>query len=224
MKYFLLIAWTACVVPCATGGTPGTEPRAYRNIPLWEPATVPGAVGDGPLDAPFLTVFAPRAGTANGGAVLIAPGGGNIMLMYGGEGADVAEVFNDWGITAFVLTYRLSPRYDNDARTLDGERAMRLVARACGRVASRPGTNRNDRLLRGRQPGARRGRGLGQWRCERRRRHRARELASRLSRADLRRRPRERRESRSRTIHPRSCCRPPRTRGPLSPTRSCSWI
>ena len=49
------------------------------------------------------------------------------MLMYGGEGADVAEVFNDWGVTAFVLTYRLSPRYDNDARTRDGERALRLV-------------------------------------------------------------------------------------------------
>src|SRR6185295_4713657 len=51
----------------------------------------------------------------------------NIMLMYGGEGADVAEVFNDWGVTAFVLTYRLSPRYDQAARTQDGERALRLV-------------------------------------------------------------------------------------------------
>jgi formylglycine-generating enzyme required for sulfatase activity len=59
--------------------------------------------------------------------ILIAPGGGNIMLMYGGEGADVAEVFNDWGVTAFVLTYRLSPRYDNDARTQDGERALRIL-------------------------------------------------------------------------------------------------
>jgi acetyl esterase/lipase len=57
----------------------------------------------------------------------VAPGGGNIMLMYGGEGADVAEVFNDWGVTAFVLTYRLAPRYDQDARTLDAERAMRMV-------------------------------------------------------------------------------------------------
>jgi formylglycine-generating enzyme required for sulfatase activity len=107
----------ACFAPCTVGG----------NIPLWQAGHVPGAAGDGPLDAPFLTVFSPRAGTANGGAVLIAPGGGNIMLMYGSEGADVAEVFNDWGITAFVLTYRLSPRYDNDARTLDGERAMRLL-------------------------------------------------------------------------------------------------
>jgi formylglycine-generating enzyme required for sulfatase activity len=108
----------------------GAEPRsalsAYRNIPLWT-GPAPRASGDGPLDAPFLTVFLPRTGTANGSSVLIAPGGGNIMLMYGGEGAEVAEVLNDWGVTAFVLTYRLSPRYDNDARTQDGERAMRLL-------------------------------------------------------------------------------------------------
>jgi formylglycine-generating enzyme required for sulfatase activity len=102
-------------------------PPSYRNIPLWEAGHVPGATGDGPLDAPFVTVFQPRPGAANGGAVVIAPGGGNIMLMYGGEGADIAEAFNDWGVTAFVLTYRLSPRYDAAARTLDGERAIRLV-------------------------------------------------------------------------------------------------
>ena len=104
-----------------------SDPAQYRDIPLWNVGQVPAAKGDGPLDAPFLTVFAPRAGTANGGAVIVAPGGGNIMLMYGGEGADVAEVFNDWGVTAFVLTYRLAPRYDQDARTLDAERALRLV-------------------------------------------------------------------------------------------------
>jgi endo-1,4-beta-xylanase len=88
---------------------------------------VPGAKGNGPLDAPFLTVFLPREGSANGGAVVIAPGGANIMLMYGAEGADVAETFNDWGVTAFVLTYRLSPRYDSNARTADGKRALQLV-------------------------------------------------------------------------------------------------
>jgi formylglycine-generating enzyme required for sulfatase activity len=126
MKRTLTLLMT-CFAACAASAEPRLEPAAYRNIPLWESGQVPGAVGDGPLDAPFLTVFEPRAGTANGGAVVIAPGGGNIMLMYGSEGFEVAEVFNDWGITAFVLTYRLSPRYDNDARTRDGERALRLV-------------------------------------------------------------------------------------------------
>src|SRR5690349_1561131 len=127
VKNFCLTIIAACFVASATAAETGNELGTYRNIPLWEAGHVPGATGDGPLDAPFLTVFLPRAGTANGGAVVIAPGGGNIMMMYGAEGAEVAEVYNDWGVTAFILTYRLSPRYDNDARTRDGERAMRIV-------------------------------------------------------------------------------------------------
>ena len=88
---------------------------------------MPLAQGDGPLDAPFLTTFLPPEGQRNGAAVIIAPGGANIMLMHGGEGLEVAEQLNAWGITAFVLTYRLSPRYNDEARTLDGQRAMQLV-------------------------------------------------------------------------------------------------
>lgn len=130
MKTIHRAVWIATVAVAwasLSDAAPGAALTAYRNIPLWEAGHVPGALGDGPLDAPFLTVFLPRHGTANGGSVVIAPGGGNIMLMYGAEGADIAEVFNDWGVTAFVLTYRLSPRYDNDARTLDGQRAIRVV-------------------------------------------------------------------------------------------------
>jgi len=105
----------------------GKDPAASYNIPLWEPGKVPLAVGDGPLDNPFLTVFLPPAGKANGGAVVIAPGGSNIMLMYGAEGMDVAERYNEWGVTAFVLTYRLSPRYNDAARVMDGNRAIQVV-------------------------------------------------------------------------------------------------
>jgi acetyl esterase/lipase len=108
---------------CATAWASGEN----YNISLWEPGKVPLAAGDGPLDAPFLTVFEPPAGKRNGSAVIIAPGGSNIMLMYGLEGIEVAERFNDWGTTAFVLTYRLSPRYNEAARILDGNRAIRLV-------------------------------------------------------------------------------------------------
>lgn len=100
---------------------------AHFNIPLWEPGKVPLAAGDGPLDNPFLTVFQPPEGKRNGTSVIVAPGGSNVMLMYGLEGVDIAERFNDWGATAFVLTYRLSPRYNEDARVLDGNRAIQLV-------------------------------------------------------------------------------------------------
>jgi endo-1,4-beta-xylanase len=47
--------------------------------------------------------------------------------MYGAEGLDIAERYNDWGVTAFVLTYRLSPKYNEAARVLDGNRAVQVV-------------------------------------------------------------------------------------------------
>jgi len=97
------------------------------NIPLWEEGKVPLAKGNGPLDAPFLTVFRPPEGKRNGSAVVIAPGGSNIMLMYGVEGMDVAERYNSWGVTAFVLTYRLSPRYGESVRVMEGKRAVQVV-------------------------------------------------------------------------------------------------
>src|SRR5579863_1825522 len=97
------------------------------NIPLWPEGKVPLAAGNGPLDAPFVTVFMPPENKRNGGAVVVAPGGGNIMLMYGAEGMTIAERYNDWGVAAFVLTYRLSPHYKDEARVLDGKRAIQLV-------------------------------------------------------------------------------------------------
>lgn len=103
------------------------EGQLSYNIPLWESGKVPLAVGDGPLDNPFITVFLPAENKRNGSSVVIAPGGSNIMLMYGAEGFEVAERFNDWGVAAFVLTYRLSPRYASPARVLDGKRAIQVV-------------------------------------------------------------------------------------------------
>ena len=111
----------AAVLPAANSGDENF------NLKLWEPGKVPLATATGPLDHPFLTVFLPPEKKRNGSAVIIAPGGSNIMLMYGVEGIEVAERFNDWGTTAFVLTYRLEPKYRGDARVLDGNRAIRLV-------------------------------------------------------------------------------------------------
>ena len=56
---------------------------------------------------PTLTVFPADAGTANGTAVIIAPGGAFHTLSCNSEGADEARWLNKKGITAFVLKYRL---------------------------------------------------------------------------------------------------------------------
>jgi acetyl esterase/lipase len=103
------------------------KPIVNYNIPLWTEGTVPLATGNGPLDNPFLTVFEPPESKRNGTSVIVAPGGSNIMLMYGAEGMDIAEQYNEWGVTAFVLTYRLSPKYGEAARSLDAKRAVQTV-------------------------------------------------------------------------------------------------
>ena len=117
----------ALLLTAASFAVAADKIAAPYNVPLWPAGKVPLAKGDGPLDAPFLTVFMPPPGKANGSSVIIAPGGSNIMLMYSMEGMEIAERFNDWGAVAFVLTYRLNPRYSHDARTLDGKRAVQLV-------------------------------------------------------------------------------------------------
>ncbi len=56
-----------------------------------------------------LTPFLPKPGTANGAAVIVAPGGGFMWLSMGNEGWEVAQALADKGIAAFVLKYRLQP-------------------------------------------------------------------------------------------------------------------
>ena len=57
--------------------------------------------------APTITPVLPAAGTGNGAAVVIAPGGGYHVLSIESEGVQVAERLAAHGIAAFVLTYRL---------------------------------------------------------------------------------------------------------------------
>ena len=57
---------------------------------------------------PTLTPVLPAPGTANGTAVIVAPGGGFFMLSWDHEGTDVAAWLAGRGVTCFVLKYRLA--------------------------------------------------------------------------------------------------------------------
>ena len=61
------------------------------------------------VSAATLTPFLPEPGTANGAAVIVAPGGGFMWLSMGNEGWEVAEALAKQGVAAFVLKYRLRP-------------------------------------------------------------------------------------------------------------------
>jgi predicted esterase len=64
---------------------------------------------------PTVTVHRPAAGTANGTALIIAPGGAFHFLMMEHEGHVMAQWLTSLGITAFVLKYRLLRTPDDDA-------------------------------------------------------------------------------------------------------------
>jgi len=61
------------------------------------------------ISAATLTPFLPKAGKANGAAIIVAPGGGFRWLSMGNEGWEVAQALADRGVAAFVLKYRLQP-------------------------------------------------------------------------------------------------------------------
>jgi acetyl esterase/lipase len=102
----------------------------------------PGAVGKSDLDVPTITVFRPQPRTANGTAIVIAPGGAYLGLAANLEGRQVADFFAARGVTAFVLKYRLGRTYLYPTPLRDAQRAIRLVrARAAefGVMADRVG-------------------------------------------------------------------------------------
>jgi acetyl esterase/lipase len=59
------------------------------------------------------------------------PGGSYLILAFDKEGTRVAEEFNKWGVTAFVLKYRLPDDSINIDRSLaplqDAQQAIRWV-------------------------------------------------------------------------------------------------
>jgi acetyl esterase/lipase len=59
--------------------------------------------------------------------VIIAPGGGYVQLLSDLEGREVADWFAARGITAFVLRYRLGPKYQYPVPLEDAQRAVRYV-------------------------------------------------------------------------------------------------
>jgi acetyl esterase/lipase len=92
---------------------------------LWEDGA-PGALGQADTDKPTITVYrAPRV--SSGTAVIVAPGGGYVALATEHEGRQEAYWFNAMGITAFVLKYRLGPRYHHPIELGDAQRAIRTV-------------------------------------------------------------------------------------------------
>ncbi|HRH42241.1 MAG TPA: alpha/beta hydrolase [Pyrinomonadaceae bacterium] len=100
--------------------------QAQTPIRLWE-SDAPNANGKEAIDIPTLTPFLAPKNKATGAAIVVLPGGGYRALSDVKEGSAVAEYLNSIGVSAFVLKYRLGPKYGQPNQLLDASRAMRLV-------------------------------------------------------------------------------------------------
>jgi acetyl esterase/lipase len=99
------------------------EPQTFL---LW-PDRAPGASGEEDRDKPAITVYMPPNTTGPMTAVIIAPGGSYRNLSMNLEGRAPANYLNALGIAAFVLRYRLGPRYHHPIQLGDAQRAIRTV-------------------------------------------------------------------------------------------------
>jgi acetyl esterase/lipase len=123
-----------CAPAAATASTSGTPAAATvtkpptgftKTVVLW-PNGAPGALGTGDGDVPKMFVY-PATGAGVHSAVIVMPGGGYAHLAIEREGGEEARWLNTHGVTAFVLEYRLGPRYHFPLPMLDGARAVRYV-------------------------------------------------------------------------------------------------
>jgi acetyl esterase/lipase len=124
-KLFLAILATGSVL--ASGRLAQAVEDAKPQAMLLWPNGAPGAVGNEDKDKPTLTVYLPPADKANGAAVVVCPGGGYGFLAMDHEGKQIAEWLNSLGVAAFVLKYRIAPRYHHPAPLQDAQRAIRTV-------------------------------------------------------------------------------------------------
>lgn len=128
-RYIVSVSGLFALVLCLfcsdfSGAAQSTTP-APQPILLW-PNGAPGAVGATDLDKPTITPYIPAANPTHT-AVIVCPGGGYVHLAADYEGEAVARWLNARGVAAFVLIYRLGPRYHHPSQLMDAQRAIRYV-------------------------------------------------------------------------------------------------
>ncbi|WNO52792.1 alpha/beta hydrolase [Stakelama saccharophila] len=118
-------------------------PLSSEIYPIW-PGKQPGGppLPDGQRKGtarPTLAVYRPQR--PDGRAALVLPGGGYAFVSLTGEGANIGRALGAFGITSFVLDYRLPVDGWGDRADVplqDAQRAMRLIRFNAGRFGIDP--------------------------------------------------------------------------------------
>ena len=131
--FFMQETFAQQTIPLYNGPVPNS--KAYTTEEWWEPQDDGDTIVHY-ISQPTLTIFLPDKSKANGTAVIICPGGGYWINSIVKEGFAVARKFNEWGVAAFVLKYRIpndSSMMDKSIGPLqDAQRAIQLVRMHAG--------------------------------------------------------------------------------------------
>src|ERR1017187_5892749 len=119
-RYFLSFALS---LSAGIAQPPANLPKADL---LW-PGGAPLSQGTEDIDQPSLAPYLVPAGRGTGTAVVVCPGGGYTHLAMDHEGDQIARWLNSLGVSAFVLKYRLGPKYHHPVELGDAQRAIRTV-------------------------------------------------------------------------------------------------
>jgi acetyl esterase/lipase len=95
------------VIPLYEGAVPDAKPCNETDHEFMDTAREKPILIVDHITKPTLTVYEAPKEKRSGAAVVICPGGGYSILAAGHEGSEVAKRFNEAGVTAFVLRYRL---------------------------------------------------------------------------------------------------------------------
>lgn len=98
-----------------SGVPPGAEEWTWHEQTMQAPNFSTPAQMVRNVVNPTLTMLKPSTGNANGTAIIVAPGGAFHFLMMDHEGYEVAQLLTKFGVTAFVLKYRVRHTPENDA-------------------------------------------------------------------------------------------------------------
>ncbi len=141
MKYFTLLLMMLFsiaslkaqeVVNLYKGTIPGAKPTPANYIED-SPMGADHITRSSKVSIPTMIVYQPAKEKATGAAVIICPGGGYGILAIDHEGYNIAKRFNEFGVTAFVLKYRLPSdaimKDKSFGPLMDAQQAIYLVRR-----------------------------------------------------------------------------------------------
>ncbi|RYE19670.1 MAG: alpha/beta hydrolase [Sphingobacteriaceae bacterium] len=115
------------VMPLYPGAIPNSISGPDQEVKSGEPNNIHYSK----VSKPTLEIYLPTKEKASGAAIVICPGGGYVNLSYSHEGIEIAKAFNEIGVAAFILKYRLPSDITMKNKTIgplqDAQMAIKTV-------------------------------------------------------------------------------------------------